>query len=202
VGKKVTDLYSAGVTDVRDGRYEKGIERLARFIESPECDFVRREHARMLLGYAKGQLDDWEGAIECFKTAMVKDIECLPAQTALGHSYLMANRISEAIEIFSVAVQKDPGNAQAHHGLGWALLVEGKNFEEALYQSQEALRLSPRSPAIRDSVGWALYKLGDVEAAAEQLEEAVKLDPDHPDILAHWREVRAARSASSERELK
>lgn len=188
------DDYSKGVNDARQGRYEDAIARLTRVITSTDFDFGRREHARMLLGYAKAQLDDWDGAIECFKAAMINDIECLPAHTALGHAYLMADKLSDAVETFRVAIQKDPNNAQARHGLGWALLQEGKNLDEALHQNYEALRLSPKSAAIRDSVGWTLYKLGDLEAAAEQLEEAVKLDPDHRVILSHWKEVRSQKS--------
>lgn len=190
MGDDITRAYEEGIARVKEGRYADAIHLLAPILDDPHADFGRREHARMVMGFAKSQSQDWEGAIECFRTAMMNDYECLPAQTALGHAYIMAGRLPEAIEIFTAAVKKEPKNAQAHHGLGWALALEGKRLEEALSETHEALRLDPKSPAIRDSVAWTLYKLGDIEAAAEQLEEAIRLDPDHPVILAHWREVK------------
>lgn len=186
----LTSEYEAGIALLRDGKPREARAKLERFLGGPEGDVMRREHARMLVGYACGQLDDWESAAEAFRLAMTNDIECLPAYTALGHAYLMLERIPDAVETFRMAVQKEPKNPQARHGLGWALLQQGEDLDEALYQAQEALRLNPQSAAIRDTVGWALYRHGDLEAAAEQLEEAIRLDPDHPAILAHWREVR------------
>lgn len=188
-GNRLKD-YVSGVELVKRGQYAEAVDHLTKYVKSGHPDVGRADHARMLCGFAHAQMDEWDAAAEQFRVAMTNDIECVPAYTALGHSYLMAGRTDESIDIFKVAVQKDPKNAQAHHGLGWALLEKGDDLGEALYQTQEALRLSPQSAAIRDSVGWALYKSGALEAAAEQMDEAVKLDPDHPTILAHRREIR------------
>lgn len=198
MGQDLTSEYEAGIALLRDGKPREARARLERFLAGADSDRARREHARMLVGYACGQLDDWAAAAAAFRQAMTNDIECLPAYTALGHAYLILERIGEAVETFRMAVQKDPKNPQARHGLGWALLQQGEDLDEALYQAQEALRLNPQSAAIRDTVGWALYQHGDVEAAAEQLEEAIRLDPDHPAILAHWREVRDKARARNE----
>lgn len=185
------ESYERGIELAAKGNYEAAVTVLEGFV-AVSTDFPRREQARMALGFAKGQINDWQGAIKCFHDAMVNDIECLPAYTALGHAHLMAGEGDKAIEYFRIAVQKDPRNPQARNGLGDALLKTNSDLDEALYQAQEALRLSPGSAAIRDTVGWILYQHGDLEAAAEQLEEAVRIDPDHQVILAHRREVRDA----------
>jgi tetratricopeptide (TPR) repeat protein len=199
MGRDVIEEYERGVADSAAGRFDQAAKRLEKVVASAEIDFVRREHARMLLGYASAQREDWNRAIACFKEALLNDIECLPAHTALGHAYILSGRIPEAIEVFRMAVQKDPENSQARHGLGWALMEEGRDMNEALFQVQEALQLNPRSAAIRDSMGWVFYRMGRLEEAAEQLDEAVKIDPDHPVILAHRREVRDALRRGQER---
>lgn len=180
--------YTEGVQLMKERRFSEAEPLLTRVVEET-FDFLRREHSRMLLGYARSELQDWKGAIECFHQAMVNDIDCLPAYTALGHAYLMGGQGEKAVETFRIAVQRDPKNVQARHGLGWALLETNTDLDEALYQAQEALHLDSESAAVRDTVGWALYKHGDLEAAAEQMEEAVRLDPDHPVILGHRREI-------------
>lgn len=199
MGDDLTQRYEAAVEMIKEGQYREAEPALAAVCSSEAIDFQRREHSRMLLGFARAQLDDWDGAIACFKEVLVNDIECLPAQTALGHAYLMSGRTAEALETFRVAVQRDGRNPQARHGLGWTLLEEGKDIDEALYQLQEALRLDSDSAAIRDSVGWALYRMGDLDGALEQLEEAVRRNPDHPIILQHRREVRDAARRRDER---
>ncbi len=199
---ELTKQYEKGIECVKDGRYQEALPLLSAVLEDSHAEFAKVEHARMLLGFSRTQLKDWNGAIDCFRTAMINDFNCMPAQTALGHAYIMAGRLTEAIETFTTAVQKDPKNAAAHHGLGWALALEGTRLEEALSETHEAVRLDPKSPAVRDSVGWTLYKLGDIEAASEQLEEAIRLDPDHPVILAHWREVREMLKKKSQEDRK
>ncbi|RMH57264.1 MAG: hypothetical protein D6679_07035 [Candidatus Hydrogenedentota bacterium] len=188
--KEVLREYEKAVELVRASAYEEALPLLEKILAAAQLDFGRLEHCRMLAGFVCGEMGKWEEAIPHFRQAMVNDIECLPAYTALGHAYLMAGRIPEAVETFRVAVQKDPANPQARHGLAWSLLEEERNLDEALYQAQEALRLDPQSAAVRDTVGWVLYRVGDLEAAMEQLDEAVRLNPDHPVILQHWREVR------------
>jgi tetratricopeptide (TPR) repeat protein len=199
MGAEIEEEYLSGVEDVAAGRFDRAASRLERVVASREIDFVRKEHARMLLGFASAQREDWNRAIACFKEVLLNDIECLPAQTALGHAYIKSGRIPDAIDVFRMAIQKDPQNYQARHGLGWALMEEGRDMDEALFQVQEALQLNPRSAAIRDSMGWVFYRMGRLEEAAEQLDEAVKIDPDHPVILAHRREVKEALRRGQER---
>jgi tetratricopeptide (TPR) repeat protein len=184
--------YERGVAAVRDGRLDQAAIFLGSIAASKEIDPGRREHARMLLGYAKGKLDDWSGAIECFREVLRNDPECIPAETALGHAMVVTGRIPEAIEIFRSALRKDPENPQSIHGLAWALLEEGKDLKEALYQAQEALRRDPESAPIRDTVGWIFFRTGELEAAEEQLEKAILIDPDHAVILEHRHAVREA----------
>ena len=51
--------------------------------------------------------------------------------------------------------------------------------------------MNPDSPAIIDSMGWVLYKLGDFRAARDYLERAYRLEQD-PEIAAHLVDVRWA----------
>jgi tetratricopeptide (TPR) repeat protein len=51
--------------------------------------------------------------------------------------------------------------------------------------------MNPDSPAIIDSMGWVLYKLGDYGGARDYLERAYRLEQD-PEIAAHLVDVRWA----------
>jgi tetratricopeptide (TPR) repeat protein len=53
---------------------------------------------------------------------------------------------------------------------------------------QQALALAPNNPAIIDSLGWAYYRLGDLQRAVKLLQQAFIDFPDH-EVAAHLGEV-------------
>ena len=54
--------------------------------------------------------------------------------------------------------------------------------------SQKAFKLKPSDPAIIDSMGWVLFKLGRIEEAIDYLRKAFELFPD-PEVAAHLGEA-------------
>jgi len=53
---------------------------------------------------------------------------------------------------------------------------------------RKGLALTPNDPFIIDSLGWTLYRRGDLSGALEQLQKAFGLRAD-PEIAAHLGEV-------------
>lgn len=53
------------------------------------------------------------------------------------------NEWTKAATLYTIAVRLDPGSAEAHSGLGWALYMSGGNHLEAQWELQEAIRLDP-----------------------------------------------------------
>ena len=77
------------------------------------------------------------------------------------------------------------------NALGYLLTDQFARHEEARGYIQKALAMNPDSPAIIDSMGWVLYKLGDYRSALDYLERAYRLEQD-PEIAAHLVDVRWA----------
>ena len=77
------------------------------------------------------------------------------------------------------------------NALGYLLTDQFDRHEEARGYIQKALAMNPDSPAIIDSMGWVLYKLGDYRGARDYLERAYRLEQD-PEIAAHLVDVRWA----------
>ncbi|MGD8175620.1 tetratricopeptide repeat protein [Marinimicrobium sp. ARAG 43.8] len=82
----------------------------------------------------------------------------------------------------------DPQNATALNALGYTLADNTDRYEEARDLIERALTLQPHEPAILDSMGWVLYKLGQPEEALPYLQEAAEAYPDQ-EIVAHLGEV-------------
>ena len=73
--------------------------------------------------------------------------------------------------------------------LGYSLIEKNSNLEEALDMIERAVKASPDSGYIVDSLGWGYYKLGRYKKALPNLERAAELMPIDPIINDHLGDV-------------
>jgi tetratricopeptide (TPR) repeat protein len=69
--------------------------------------------------------------------------------------------------------------------LGYSWVDRGENLDRGLKMIEKAVELRPEDGYIVDSLGWAHYRLGEYEKAAEYLEKATELVPEDPTINDH-----------------
>jgi tetratricopeptide (TPR) repeat protein len=122
--------------------------------------------------------------------ALPDDIRLLYARALACES---ADRVDEAIHDLRRVLELKPDNADAMNALGYTLADRtgkggGNQIGEALALIEKALALKPGEPAIIDSMGWVQYRLGNLDAAVEQLRRAYTKQSD-PEIAAHLGEV-------------
>ncbi|SDD88472.1 tetratricopeptide repeat protein [Aquimonas voraii] len=106
-------------------------------------------------------------------------------------TYERLDRVPEAIIDLQVLVTEDPEDADALNALGYTMADRTAEYEEALGYIERALALSPEQPAILDSMGWVLFKLGRHQEALDYLQRAFAAQED-AEIAAHLAEVLAA----------
>jgi tetratricopeptide (TPR) repeat protein len=76
----------------------------------------------------------------------------------LGRVELLESRLRKLIEL-------QPENAQAYNALGYSYADRNMRLPEARQLIEKALQLAPNDPFILDSMGWVLYRQGDLEGA-------------------------------------
>ncbi|MDZ7642431.1 MAG: tetratricopeptide repeat protein [Desulfurivibrio sp.] len=84
----------------------------------------------------------------------------------------------------------EPHNPEALNFVGYVWAERGENLEQARRYIEEAVRLRPEDGAIRDSLGWVHYRLGNYQQAVVELERAVQLLSDDPVSYDHLGDVR------------
>jgi tetratricopeptide (TPR) repeat protein len=130
----------------------------------------------------------YDDAIELYSESLTK----LPGSSELLYARAMAavqaDQLPLAEQDLRAMIQNDPENALALNALGYTLADMTDRHREALRLIETALALDPDNPAILDSMGWVLYRLGRSEAALPYLQRAARADP-HPEIVAHLIEV-------------
>jgi Flp pilus assembly protein TadD len=85
-------------------------------------------------------------------------------------------------------IQLKPDYAHAYNALGYSLADRNERLTEARDLIEKALKIAPDDAAIIDSMGWVMYRLGDLPRAVELLKRAYEARPD-AEIAAHLGEV-------------
>ncbi|MCP5382858.1 MAG: tetratricopeptide repeat protein [Kordiimonadaceae bacterium] len=84
-------------------------------------------------------------------------------------------RWDEAERDFKKALEIRPEQPMVMNYLAYSWVDRGKNYVEAKAMLERAVELRPNDGYIVDSLGWALFKMGDVEEAVPVLERAAQL---------------------------
>ena len=85
-------------------------------------------------------------------------------------------------------IQVKPDHAHAYNALGYSFAERNTRLPEAKKLIEKALEIAPTDFFIVDSLGWVLYRMGDLKGAAAQLRRAWDGRPDG-EIGAHLGEV-------------
>ena len=85
-------------------------------------------------------------------------------------------------------IQVKPDHAHAYNALGYSFADRNLRLPEARKLIEKALEISPDDYFIIDSLGWVLYREGDLKGAARELRRAYGGRPD-AEIGAHLGEV-------------
>jgi Flp pilus assembly protein TadD len=86
---------------------------------------------------------------------------------------------------FKRALKLNPEEASVLNYLGYSWLDRGKNVTEAREMIELALSKKPQDGYIIDSLGWAMFLMGEYDNAVAQLERAVAMNPSDPTINEH-----------------
>ncbi|SMH33665.1 tetratricopeptide repeat protein [Azospirillum agricola] len=108
-----------------------------------------------------------------------------PVLYARAMAFEKTNRWPEAEADLKAALNLKPNEATLLNYLGYSWIDRGLNLDKAKAMVERAVELKPRDGYIVDSLGWALYSLGDYEGAVAKLERAVELKPVDPTINDH-----------------
>jgi tetratricopeptide (TPR) repeat protein len=104
-------------------------------------------------------------------------------------SYERAGNWPPAEADFRQALELEPDQPMVLNYLGYSLVEQRRNLEEALDMIERAVAGQPDDGYITDSLGWVYYRLGRYEEALPQMLRAVELAPVDPVINDHLGDV-------------
>lgn len=148
----------------------------------------RREQLYSLESNIYSEADRIDQGLDLLERALAEFPESENLRYARSVLHERNNNIAAAEQDLRAILAQDPENSTALNALGYTLANRTDRFEEARVLIEKALKLSPTEPAILDSMGWVLYRLGEYDEALEFLTRAYAEFPD-PEVAAHLGEV-------------
>jgi len=110
------------------------------------------------------------------------------ARLVLSHLEVQRGNHKVSVERLEEVLDEFPNDVSAMNDLGFLWADEGAHLERAFAMVRRAVDAEPDNAAYRDSLGWALYRLGRMDEAIVALEKAAGDLPDG-EILDHLGEV-------------
>ena len=130
------------------------------------------------------ELDEYEEALVLSDKLVLYYPKNTGFQLKRANLLLELDRKNEALEAYSAIVKNSPKDPNALNAYGYVLTNYSSNYKKAYKLIKKAIKLDPDNPAIIDSYGWILYRMGKYEEAEEELNKAYQLYKD-PEIAFH-----------------
>ncbi len=108
---------------------------------------------------------------------------------ARGICYEQTDEWDAAEADFRKALRLSPDQASVLNYLGYSLVEQRRNLDEALTMIERAVALEPESGYIVDSLAWVYFRLGRYQEAVAPMERAVELLPTDPIVNDHLGDV-------------
>ncbi|MGH9367873.1 MAG: tetratricopeptide repeat protein [Thermoanaerobaculia bacterium] len=170
---------------IRSGDRKKGEEMLAGLASSEDPERI------LAAADAWARLKDFDAAARVAQEGARRFPESEEMLFRLGSSLERAGDFTEAEDAFRKLLAQRPNDSSAQNYLGYMWADKGVHLEEAYTLLQKAVAREPRNGAYLDSLGWACFRLGKLEAAERNLAEAHRREPEDPTIEEHLGDLQA-----------
>jgi tetratricopeptide (TPR) repeat protein len=180
--------YLSGALEM-EGKSDEAIAvaRQAAALQPKSARFASR--VAWILYHAKRHDDaqrEYEALIKSFDdkydSSETRDV-MRDARLVLSNIAVERGNLPVAEEWIEQVLDEFPGDVGALNDLGYLLADQDKHHERALRMTQQAVATEPKNAAYRDSLGWALFRLGRFDEAAAELKQALALDKNPDGVL-------------------
>jgi len=170
------------------GRKDEALAEAVKLQGDASLDDNARISAYVLESELRRKNNDAAGELD----ALARGLAAYPDDSQLLYARALVwerrDQIERAEADFRKILAIEPDSVAALNALGYTLADRTTRYKEALELIDRARAAEPDDPAITDSYGWVLYRLGRHEEALVELRRAFARQKD-PEIAAHIAEV-------------
>jgi predicted Zn-dependent protease len=111
------------------------------------------------------------------------------AMLTLASAQNAAGNFRDAETSLREVLKKEPENPTALNNLGYFLVERGERLPEALNLIKRAVATEPGNSSFLDSLGWAYFRLNQLDEAEKHLSEAARRNPNSAAVQEHLGDV-------------
>ncbi len=164
------------------------LEQARAYLRELDAEGEQRVHLLIAEAQLRRDANQHRDAYELLGSAL----RAQPEQPELLYDHAITAEKLERFEVLESSlrtlIRLKPDYAHAYNALGYSYADRNLRLPEARKLIERALELAPEDHFIIDSMGWVLYRMGDLKGAAEHLRRAYLGRPD-AEIGAHLGEV-------------
>ncbi len=138
-----------------------------------------------------GRLKRYDAAVRIARAAAAKFPESTDALFRLGSSLERGGNPAEGEKVFLQLLALRPNDSATQNYLGYMWADQGVQLDRARDMLEKAVAREPRNAAYLDSLGWAYFRLGELQRADKNLREAYRREPADPTIEEHIGDLEA-----------
>jgi tetratricopeptide (TPR) repeat protein len=143
--------------------------------------------AHLNMGFCYFQMGDFKLAQERFQQAVWLDEKDATNQFWLGVTLMRLKQYKQALPVMQQAVKLDPSSPYNHYNLAAAYLYGPPDYQKAVQEYKEALRLKPDYNEVHNQLGLAYLWQNQYQAALTEFQTAIKLSGNKEPI--HYQNV-------------
>jgi tetratricopeptide (TPR) repeat protein len=172
-------VYARALADA--GRTKEGAEILNKMLLADPSNVDI--YVNLSQVYLQGK--KYSDAEKVLRRAEDRKLDSERVKFQLATIYERQKDFDRAESLFKEIIKGNPKNATALNYIGYMLADRGVRLEEAVRYVEEALALDPNNGAYLDSLGWAFFKLNELDKAEKYLLQAIDLVKHDPVIHDH-----------------
>jgi len=151
------------------GRYGDAIDQYRRGLEmNPYSD-----EAHAAIGMAQYNLGKGDLAVASFRRALMLNPRNMIAQNGMA---MVSEDAQEQASHLEAAIRYNPNVPELHNNLCYSL-VQGGDYERAVEECSESIRLDSANAYARYNLGYAYQRQGRLDEAVEEYAAALRLRP-------------------------
>lgn len=186
-------IYLSALAYTRLEKYDRAIAAFSKLLKETKNSFYTFQ-SHMLLGLIHARREKFDEAETELHRLLQKNVENPQVYAILGYLYYRRKDYAQAEYYYQKSLTLDPSNATSNNGLGVTYLEWGSKLDEAFPYLQKAMRKSPDSHAILDSLGWYYFLKKSFSQALHYLGKALRFKTD-PVIQEHIEAVKKNQAA-------
>jgi len=163
------------------GRHDQAIETIEVGIKSSPD----QPQFYALLASILDEQKEYERGVEMLESAVRKFPEHAQLHFFLGSMQDRLGATDKTITSMRRVLEIDSNHVQALNFLAYTYAEQSRNLEEAEKMARRALTLQPNDGYILDTLGWVLFKRGQIPEAIKALEAAHRAQPKESIIAEH-----------------